>query len=265
VSDREELRATFDTAAELYDRARPRYPAELFDALVEITGVAHGAGVLEIGCATGIATEPLAERGLRITCVELGAELAAVARRNLARFDDVRVIHGSFDTWTPADGERFDLVIAATAWHWLDPRTRASRVWSVLRPGGHLAYWSGTHVVPDGGDPFFVELQDVYDEIDEGLPPDAVFPQPDELPDDSVELEATGLFDVVAVRRFDWETVHDADSYIDLLSTFSGHITMERWRRDRLYAEIRRRLARRADGRLRRHWGAVLHVTRRRG
>lgn len=34
-------------------------------------------------------------------------------------------------------------------------------------------------------------------------------------------------------------------------------------RRDRLYSEIRRRLAVRQDGRLRRHWGAVLHVARR--
>jgi hypothetical protein len=48
------------------------------------------------------------------------------------------------------------------------------------------------------------------------------------------------------------------------LAEFSGHIAMEPWKRDRLYGEIRRRLADRADGRLRRHWGAVLHVARRR-
>ena len=39
---------------------------------------------------------------------------------------------------------------------------------------------------------------------------------------------------------------------------------MEDWQRDRLYGEIRRRLADRPDGTLRRHWGAVLHVARRR-
>jgi hypothetical protein len=49
-----------------------------------------------------------------------------------------------------------------------------------------------------------------------------------------------------------------------LLDTFSGHIAMEAWRRERLYAEIRRRLALRSDGRLRRHWGAVLNVAGRR-
>lgn len=43
-----------------------------------------------------------------------------------------------------------------------------------------------------------------------------------------------------------------------------GHIEMQAWQRDRLYGEIRRRLAQRADGQLRRHWGAVLHIAQRR-
>ncbi len=66
------------------------------------------------------------------------------------------------------------------------------------------------------------------------------------------------------MRQFDWEVSYDAEAYIRLLDTFSGHIAMEQWQRDRLYGAIRERLARRPDGRLRRHWGAVLHVARRR-
>jgi hypothetical protein len=119
-------------------------------------------------------------------------------------------------------------------------------------------------VVPDGGDPFFAEIQEIYDEIGEGLPDDAVYLRPGELPEEAAEIEATGLFEDVQVRHFDWEISYDADGYIGLLDTFSGHIAMESWQRDRLYAEIRRRLAGRPDGRLRRHWGAALHVARRR-
>ncbi|HUZ51830.1 MAG TPA: SAM-dependent methyltransferase, partial [Streptosporangiaceae bacterium] len=55
---------------------------------------------------------------------------------------------------------------------------------------------------------------------------------------------------------------YDAESYIDLLNTFSGHIAMAEWKRERLYGEIRRRLAERPSGRLRRHWGVVLNVAR---
>ena len=98
-----------------------------------------------------------------------------------------------------------------------------------------------------------------------GQPPGEGFPRPGELWDQGAEIGASGLFEVAAVRHFDWERVYDAESYIALLRTFSGHIAMQQWQQDRLYGEIRRRLARRPGQAVRRHWGAVLHVARRRG
>jgi SAM-dependent methyltransferase len=261
--DRVRLRQTFNQAADLYQRARPEYPPELLDHLIAVTGLAPGDRLLEVGCATGKATLPLARRGFRISCVELGANLAAAARRNLAGLD-VDVTEGRFEEWQPPPGVRFDLVFAATAWHWIDPETGYRAAWQALRPGGHLAFWSAGHVFPDDGDPFFGEIQDVYDEINESLPPEAYFPRPGEMPESGDDIEASGLFDVTDIRHFDWETSYDAQGYIDLLDTFSGHIEMAGWQRERLYGEIRRRLAMRPDGLLRRHWGAVLHIARRR-
>jgi SAM-dependent methyltransferase len=261
--DSARLRRTFDSVAERYQEARPEYPAELFDTLVEVAGLRVGDRLLEIGSASGKATLPLARRGFGITCVEPGPAMVAAARANLAGFADVEVIEAAFETWEPSDGERFDLVFAATAWHWLNAEVRYQQAWRLLRPGGHLAIWSATHVVPENGDPIFAQLQHIYDQIGEGLPDDAVSPRPGELPDDRDEIERTGLFDAVAVRQFDWEVSYDADGYLRLLDTFSGHIAMQPWQRDRLYGEIRRRLAQRPDARLRRHWGAVLQVARR--
>lgn len=263
-NDRERLRTTFDEAADLYQRARPDYPDELFDELVAVTGIRSGDRLLEVGCATGKATFPLAKRGFRITCIEPGVHLAAAARRSLSSFD-VDVVEGRFEDWVPCQDELFALVFAATAWHWVDPTVRYVKAWESLRPEGHLAFWDAVHVFPEGGDPFFYEIQDVYDEIGEGLPPGASWPRPGELPDRSDEVAGTGLFEVVHVRHFDWEGVYDADAYIELLDTFSGHIAMDNWKRERLYREIRTRLARRADGLLRRHWGGVLHVAQRCG
>jgi SAM-dependent methyltransferase len=265
ASDRNRLRQTFDSAASLYQQARPDYPEALFDELVRLAGLRSGDRLLEIGCATGKATAPMARRGFQITCVEIGSELAAAARQNLAGFGPVEVIEAAFETWQPSPGVAFDLVYAATAWHWIDPAVRYQRAWDLLRPGGHLALWSATHVFPAGGDPFFREIQDVYDEIGEGHPPDAPrWPQPGELPDGRAEIESSGLFDHLAVRHFDWEITYSAEEYLRLLDTFSGHIDMDIWKRDRLYSEIRRRLGQRPDGRLRRHWGAALVVARRR-
>ena len=263
VDDREQLRQTFDSAAGRYHQARPDYPAELFDKLVRLAGLRPGERLLEVGCGTGKATAALARRGFAITCVELGPQLAEQARQNLAGFDAVQIVQSAFESWRPSGVESYDLVFAATAWHWIDPAVRYRKAWELLRPGGHLAFWSATHVVPQGGDPFFAEIQEIYNEIGEGLPDDAVYLGPGELYDERAEIKATALFEDVQVRHFDWEISYDADGYISLLNTFSGHIAMDRWQRDRLYGEIRRRLAGRLDGRLRRHWGAVLHVARR--
>jgi len=262
--DREQLRTTFDSAARRYHQARPDYPAELLDELVRLACLQADSRLLEVGCGTGKATIPLARRGFLITGTELGAELAAQARRNLAGLGEVEVVQGAFETWQPPAGPGYDLVFAATSWHWIDPAVRYRKAWQVLRPGGHLAFWSASHVFPEGGDPFFAEIQEVYDEIGEGLPDGAACYRPGELPDERAEVEASGLFTGVAVRQFGWEISYDADGYLRLLDTFSGHIAMEPWQRDRLYGAITERLARRPDGRLCRGWGAVLHVARRR-
>ena len=259
---RHQLRATFNSAADLYQSARPDYPDELFDTLVHTTGITPGSQVLEVGCATGKATLPLARRGFQITCVEIGHDLAAAARRNLAEFPRVNITEAAFETWPPTRN-RFDLVFAATAWHWIDPATRYHRAWELLRPGGHLAFWGTTHAFPDDGDPFFLEIQAVYEAIGAGSPTDVSRPRPGELPDSRDEITASGLFDDVVIRQFDWEVTYTADEYVALLNTFSNHIALDASKRDQLYTQIRNRLARRPDNSVRRHWGAVLHIARR--
>lgn len=86
MDDRERLRTTFDQAAELYQDARPEYPEELFNRLMDVVGLRPGDRVLEVGAGSGKATLPLARRGLRITAIEPGPALAARARNNLAGY-----------------------------------------------------------------------------------------------------------------------------------------------------------------------------------
>ena len=155
VARRERLRRTFDAVAGDYHDARPEYPESLYAALLALTGVRPEADALcEVGSASGKATLPLARRGFAITCVELGAALAAEARRNLASFEAVTVVNADFEAWQPPAGESFGLVFAATAWHWIDPAVKYRKAASLLRPGGHLAFWEAVHVIPGDGDPF---------------------------------------------------------------------------------------------------------------
>jgi SAM-dependent methyltransferase len=257
---RELLRGTFDSAAETYERVRPSYPVALFDDLVELAELRPGDHLLEIGCATGKATLPLLRRGFRVVCVELGPSLTAIARRN---FDGLpaEVHNAAFEEWAGEAGG-FALVYAATAWAWIDPEVRYRKAHRLLRPGGHLAFWSAMHAFPLGFDPFFTEMQGVYEAIGEGSrgawPP---LP-PEDMPDARADIERSGLFEDVQVRRYVWDVVYDAEEYVSLLNTFSDHIAMAEANRQRLYEEIRRRLDNRPDPRVRRHWYAILHVAR---
>lgn len=196
---------------------------------------------------------------MAVTAVELGEDLAAEAAANLRAFPAVKIVNHPFETWDGPE-QRFDAVLAATAWHWLDPDAAYGRAHRLLKPGRHLAFWSASHVFPEGGDPIFEELQPTYDRLGMGTPQDWEFPRPGRLP--TIELPPGAPFETVMVQQFDWELSYDADAYIDLLSTFSGHIALSDEVRAELFEEIRSHLSRRPDGLLRRHWGAVLHVHR---
>jgi len=246
---------------ELYDRARPVYPGAIFDALVALAGLAAGGRVVEIGCGTGQATLPLAERGLEIVCIELGPGLAAVARWKLAAFPRVQVVNTTFEAWRPGVAD-FDAVVAFTSFHWVDPEERFVKTAAVLRERGALAVVEAPHVLPEGGDPFWVEVQEDYDAVvpsDENRPP----LRPDEVGDLSDEIDGSGYFRTVAVRRHLWEINYTADEYIALLGTFSPNLALDPEMRARLFDRIHRRIEARPGGTVTKTHLATLNVARR--
>jgi SAM-dependent methyltransferase len=250
---RRELRTTFDAAAEVYERARPSYPDELFDDLVELAGLKARSRVVEIGCGTGKATLPLAGRGLRITCVELGTSLAAIAQRKLALFPGVQIVNADFETWRPERAD-YDAVVAFTAFHWIPRELRYLKSAAVLREGGALAVAMTHHVLPEDADSFFLEAQADYDAVGVGGDPPG---PPESVSGVGAEMEASGLFRVADERRYSWDVVYTADEYIDVLSTFSSTIAMEEAKRTRLFDLLRARIGERS---LRKTYLATLDV-----
>lgn len=253
-------RALFDTVAELYDRARPVYPAEVFDDLAELAGLREGARVLEIGCGTGQATLPLAERGNRITAVELGANLAAVARRNLAAFPDVEVVAAAFEDW-PLPDERFDLVCAATAFHWLDAATALPKIASALRRGGSVAILSGGHVA-GGTSQFFIDVQECYVRHMPGTPPGLRLTRAEDLPVGAPEIDASGLFGPVQSRRYVWLREFTTQTYLDELGRYSSHLALDEEHRTALLACVHALIDERYGGRITKAYVTDLDVAR---
>jgi SAM-dependent methyltransferase len=260
--DRRRLRVTFEEVPELYDRVRPRYPAAIFDDLLALAGLRPGSRVVEIGCGTGQATEPLAERGLVLLAVELGPRLAELARRKLTRFPLVEVVNDDFETWEPPEAP-FDAVVAFTSFHWLDPSLRYAKPAWLLRDGGSLAVVDTAAVLPESGDPFWVEVQEDYDAVVPS-PDNRPAPAPAEVGDLTDALEASSLFGDVVVRRYLWEVEYTAQAWIDVMNTYSPNRALDPSTRRRLFERIHRRIESRPDGRVRKHYLATLNAARRR-
>jgi SAM-dependent methyltransferase len=248
----------------LYDRARPTYPSRVFDDLAELARLPEAARLIEIGCGTGQATLPLAARGYSITCVELGEQLAAVARAKLLRFPVVEVVNADFETWQPAHAE-FDAAVAFTAIHWIAPDLRYAKAASLLRDRGMLGVVTTEHILEPDGDDFFMNVQEDYEAV---VPDDpatkAVGPKPPEtIPDLSEEISASGRFRNVADRRYLWDVIYTADEYIDVLNTYSGHRGLDDYTRERLLYRIRNRIEARPRGQVRKTYLAMLNVAER--
>jgi SAM-dependent methyltransferase len=126
--------AVFDTIAVEYDRHRPAYPQSLIDRACETGGLSVGDRVLEVGCGTGQLTRALVARGLRVTAVEPGQNLIALAARALA---DVRFVNHRFEEAELS--EPFPAAFSASAFHWPDPDVSWAKAARALMPGGLLA------------------------------------------------------------------------------------------------------------------------------
>jgi len=257
AAERHKLRKrSFDRVARQYDQARPGYPEPLFDDLVRLSGIPKGGRILEIGPGTGQATLPLARRGFSILGLELGASMARLCRHNLRQFPDVEIRNTAFEDW-PVEPEAFDLVLAATAFHWIRPGTGHARTAKALKSGGSLALiWNfvdipdKTGTVPSQGpvrlpgtvpalsDPrFFDGLRAIYQRlaphIHLSLPPEQ------RIERQRRKLVGSGLFGPVAVHRYPWQSEYTADRYIGLLKTMSDHSLLAPPVRNAVFRAIR--------------------------
>jgi SAM-dependent methyltransferase len=154
---RERQRGLFDGVAGLYDATRQGYPAEIVDAIFATAAIGPGAAaVLEIGCGTGQLTRQLAGRALNLTAIDIGAAMVQAARRNVA---DPMARFQIFSFEDFADCEPLDLIVSATAFHWVDPSIGLAKAARLLRPGGWLALLTTGERYPE---PLRTRLRDLW-------------------------------------------------------------------------------------------------------
>lgn len=215
----ERLRRSFAEDAEQYHRARPHYPAELVSAVV--SGVRAAPRVLEIGCGSGHATRAFAHGASEYVAVDLSASLVAIAERELGGCAHLRFVVGAFEDVVLPKG-RFDLIVAAQSFHWLEPVAALAKAHELLVDGGRIAlFW---RFVRFDGSEFLREARDVI------LRHAASFEQWPDSSDARFEshraewthaLDETGFFTPVRASSFDGSLAHSRATFLDWVGSLS--------------------------------------------
>jgi SAM-dependent methyltransferase len=211
----------FGADAGRYDRARPTYPADLVDRIIAASPGRANSGpyVLDVGCGTGISARLFQAAGCRVLGVDPDPRMAGLARQGGTETEVAK-----FEDWESA-GRTFDAVIAAQAWHWVDPVAGAAKAAAVLRPGGRLAvFWNAFDPPKD--------LREAFAEVFRRVLPDSPFGGFWDRP--AVEGYRAGCARVADVMRQAgtfgepeewlsyWERPYTRDEWLDLVPTIGG-------------------------------------------
>jgi SAM-dependent methyltransferase len=203
------MSTVFGEVADLYDRARSGYPAQLADVALAFAGRPPSRAA-EVGAGTGKGTALFAGRGSPITCIEPDERMSELLRD---RFPEVAVATTTFEQWAPPD-RGVDLLFSATAWHWVDPARRAMLAARALAPGGTVA------LIGRSGGPSDSELDRQIEAAFERFPPAAAERPP--LPTWAVpELRATGSFAEITVHEVHEDVAVPTDRFLERTQTMS--------------------------------------------
>lgn len=229
-------RFSFDSVAAQYERARPSYPEQLFTDLPQVTGCPPGSLVLEIGSGTGKATVELLKLGYKVVGLEPGPAMAEIARNKCSRFNDFDIQVCTFEEWEET-ASKFDLVLSAQAFHWIDPEVRFTKTARVLKTHGTLVIVANRPYGQDG--PVQTAVQAAYEQFAPHLAEKTPVGRGTRRPKEAeMDVEGSGLYEDVVYKDYAWSHRYSADAWCDLLRTQSDHILLAQGSRESLLNAI---------------------------
>lgn len=199
---------SFGAGAGRYDRYRPDYPRALINDLEQL----KPTSVLDVGCGTGKAAAALSALGLPTLGIEPDERMARIAQNK-----GIPVEISNFETWDPGH-RRFDLIVSADAWHWVEPARGARQAANILSPGGHIARFWSFHVLEDA---ILEEFEKIYDKY----APEASTGGGKQKSTEGVRDPLVNDMDFVSAgqRTYQWELILSAEDWLGLICTFSDH------------------------------------------
>lgn len=263
--DAQEGRALFGSDPRNYNDIRPPYPEQIYDFLLTTGALRANTSTLEIGAGNGLATRRLLDFGANpLTVVEPDTRFAPLLMSLSKLYKaKLRIIAASFEE-AALPHSHYDLVAAATSFHWIQPSIGLAKVAAVLKPGGYVALW--WHVFGD------VEREDPYHEATRTiLQPLASSPSgvPDTVPfalDTQARLRdfsSTGQFEQPEYTAYRWTFVLNTEQVGALYATFSSISRLPEEQRTTILHQLMEVAERHFGGTVERNMVSPVYVARR--
>lgn len=245
-------RIVFDEIVVSYDTMRPEYPDDLFRDVLEFSNSEKGKNAIEIGAGTGKATTPFLHAGYNVTAIELGPNMASFISNKFKEHKAFNVIEAAFEE-AVLEENNFDLIYAATAFHWVDAEVGCPKAFRLLTNGGTIALFRCNAVAADG-EKVYDEIQAIYERHYYSYHTSSARPvkksrqdylKPSEI-DNSFgfeNLKDYGFKDI-SMKFYDGAKTFTADEYLIWLDTMSDHRSLPETNRKALYEDIRETILR---------------------
>jgi ubiquinone/menaquinone biosynthesis C-methylase UbiE len=216
----------FQAVAREYERARPDYPPEAIDRLIQDLEVGRAARVLDIGAGTGKLTRLLVPTGARLVALD---PVDAMRRTLASTVPGVSVVGGTAEALPFAD-EAFDAVVAAQAFHWFDGEAALEEVRRVLRPSGRLGLlWN----LRDESEPWVARLTEIIDRYESGAPRERTGRW-------RQAFSASSSFGTLHRLRFHHQQLLDRDGLVERVASMSFIAILPPDRHRQVMEEVRR-------------------------
>ncbi len=231
--------------ADVYERARPEYPAEAVDWIAERLDLRPGRTVLDLGAGTGKLTRALLPTGARVIAVEPGDAMRAELERAVP---SAMALRGSAEA-LPLGDDSVDAITVGQAFHWFRHDKAIPELHRVLRRGETVALaWNSR----DQEAPLHQEISDL---IAPFVPSDR--PPPEQWP---LALEESPLFGPPEEQRFAFSQQLDADALAERIASVSFVAAASADARRRLDVQLRA-LAERLGGSFEFSYVTVVYVS----
>lgn len=226
---------TFDNTAAEYDKIRPFYVQEIFEDIFNYKPITKESRVLEIGFGSGKAALPFLDTNCSFFGIEPGEELLSIAKERFKDYSNFSLYNTTLQDFI-CDDNSFDLVYAATAFHWIPEEYGYKRVLGLLKNGGVFARFA-YHA---GGDKGRKALTDEIQELYRKYMPTKGSPKEFSETDAKMLAEKALDYGFVDVKHTLYHTTKDftADEYISLLRTYPDHMKLDESIRQKLFSGI---------------------------